>query len=286
MNKFFSNKKLIIVMVTLIAVFGLLSVSIGLRDNRKAPVFVQRFGNDALGIVGRVITAPVNGVRNVSANIQDLFNTYDENKALKAQIQDLAETKVENQTLKNENRALKKQLKLNATLTDYTQISAAVMSRSPVNWQNYLLINRGSAAGLKKNMPVMSGSGLIGRIVEVNQTNAKVELISSDNSSSNRFAAEVSIDGGTPVSGLITGYDTETATLKMGRLVTADKVKKGQKVVTSGLGGLTPAGLLIGTVVKVKDDDYGLASTIYVKPAANLNNFTVVTVIDRGIDDD
>lgn len=286
MNKFFSNKKLIIVMVTLIAVFGMISVSIGLRNNRKAPVFVQRFGNDTLGIVGRVITTPVNAVRNFSGNISDLFNTYDENKALKAEVQDLAETKVQNQTLKNENRDLKKQLNLNETLTDYSKITAAVMSRSPVNWQNYLVINRGSASGIKKDMPVMSGSGLIGRIIEVDKTNAKVELVSSDNNSSNRFAAEISVDGGTPVSGLITGFDDTTATLKMSHLVTADKVKKGKKVITSGLGGLTPRGLLIGTVVKVKKDNYGLANTIYLKPATNLNNFSVVTVINRAIGDD
>ncbi|MFD1466134.1 rod shape-determining protein MreC [Lapidilactobacillus mulanensis] len=285
MNKFFSNKKLIIVMVTLIAVFGMISASISLRDNRQSPEIVQRFGNDAFGIVGQIITTPISAVRSVTTNVHDLFNAYDENKALKTELETIAETKAENQTLTNENKDLKKQLKLNETLTDYTQITAAVMSRSPVNWQNYLVINRGSSAGVKKNMPVMSGSGLIGRIIEVNKTNSKVELVSSNNNSSNRFAAEISTSAETPVSGLITDFDNKTATLVMSHLVTADKVKKGQQVITSGLGGLTPRGLLIGTVAQVKKDNYGLASTIYVKPAANLNNFSVVTVISRSIED-
>ncbi|GEL13008.1 Cell shape-determining protein [Lapidilactobacillus concavus DSM 17758] len=285
MNKFFSNKKLIIVMVTLIAVFGMLSASISLRDNRQSPEIVQRVGNDAFGIVGHVITTPINAVRSVTTNVRDLFNAFEENSALKSELQTLAETKVENQTLKNENRDLKKQLKLNNTLTDYEQITAAVMSRSPVNWQNDLIINRGSSAGITKNMPVMSGSGLVGRVIEVNKTNSKVELISSNNNSSNRFAAEISTGNETPVSGLITDFDHKTATLVMSHLVTADKVKKGQQVITSGLGGLTPRGLLVGTVAKVTKDNYGLASTIYVKPAANLNNFSVVTVISRSIED-
>lgn len=286
MNKFFSNKKLITVMVTLIAVFGMVSVSIGLRDNRQAPVFVQRFGNDALGIVGRVITAPANAVRTVSANVSDLFNTYQENQSLKSEIDNLAQTKVENQTLKNENRDLKKELSLTKTLTDYDQVNAAVISRSPVNWQNYLIINQGSASGLKKNMPVMSGPGLVGRLVDVNRTNSKVELISADQNSSNRFAAEISTDSQNPVSGLITGFDSKTGLLMMSHLVTSEKVKKGQKVITSGLGGLTPRGLLIGSVAKVKKDSFGLANVIYIKSATNLNNFSVVTVINREIEGD
>lgn len=285
MNKFFSNKKLIIVMITLIAVFGMLSASISLRNNRNMPEPVQRFGNDALGAVGTVITAPVNFARNATSGVRDLLNTYQENKTLKAKLATIAATEAENQTLKNENSNLKKQLDLNETLTDYTKITAAVMSRSPINWQNYLMINRGAKAGVKKNMTVVSGSGLVGRVIEVNDTNSKVELISSDNNSSSRFAAEISTNADTPVTGLITEFDDKTASLVMSHLVTADSVKVGQKVITSGLGGSTPRGLLIGTVSKVKKDNYGLASTIYVKPATNLNNFSVVTVINSSIGD-
>lgn len=285
MNRFFSNKKLIIIMITLIAVFGMLSASISLRNNRNMPEPVQRFGNDALGAVGTVITAPVNVARSATSGVRDLLNTYQENKTLKEKLATIAATEAENQTLKNENSNLKKQLQLNETLTDYTKITAAVMSRSPVNWQNYLVINRGAKAGVKKNMPVVSGSGLVGRVIEVNDSNSKVELISSDNNSSSRFAAEISTDADTPVTGLITEFDDKTASLVMSHLVTADKVKVGQKVITSGLGGSTPRGLLIGTVSEVKKDNYGLANTIYVKPATNLNNFSVVTVISSSIGD-
>lgn len=285
MNKFFSNKKLIVVMITLIAVFGMLSASISLRNNRNTPEPLQRFGNDAVGVVGTVITAPVNAFRSATSGVRDLLNTYQENKGLKSQLATIAATKAENQTLKNENSNLKKQLQLNNSLTDYTKISAAVMSRSPINWQNYLIINRGSKAGIKKNMPVVSGSGLVGRVIEVNDTNSKVELISTDNNSSSRFAAEISTDSDTPVTGLITEYDDKTGSLVMSHLVTANNVKVGQQVITSGLGGSTPRGLLIGTVSKIQKDNYGLATTIYVKPATNLNNFSFVTVISSSIGD-
>jgi rod shape-determining protein MreC len=69
----------------------------------------------------------------------------------------------------------------------------------------------------------------------------------------------------------------------MGQMSTDVTVPKGTKVYTSGLGGRTPKGLLIGTVTGVKKDDYGLANTVYLKPAGNLNDVSVVSVIRRTI---
>ena len=59
------------------------------------------------------------------------------------------------------------------------------------------------------------------------------------------------------------------------------KIKKGDKVVTSGLGGNTPKGLYVGTVASVKQDDYGLASEVEITPAADLSDLTVVTVAEQ-----
>ncbi|KMO58762.1 rod shape-determining protein MreC, partial [Lacticaseibacillus rhamnosus] len=135
-------------------------------------------------------------------------------------------------------------------------------------------------------MPVMAGSGLIGRVVEVNRTSSKVEMLSTANKSSDRIAAAVETKGEKEVNGIITGYDEKTGDLILGELNTDTAIKKGDEVVTSGLGGMTPKGLLIGKVASVKKDDYGLANTVYLDPAANLNDVTVVTVISRTIKGD
>lgn len=286
MQKFFSNKKLIVLMVALLVSMGLLFSSVVVRDNRAAPPLVQQLSNDVMGIAARIVAAPANWIRGGLDDINDLLNTYQENRQLKAQIDDLAQTKVTNQTLKKENAALKKQLKLNATLADYGQISASVMLRSPNDWRNLIVINKGSGAGVKKNMPVMAGSGLIGRVVEVAKTNAKVEMISTDNESADLFAAQINTGDGATVSGVITGYSKKRQQLILGQLNTEENVKKGQKVVTSGLGGSTPKGLFIGTVARVEKDDFGLANTVYVTPAADLDDISVVTVIERTIEGD
>ena len=67
----------------------------------------------------------------------------------------------------------------------------------------------------------------------------------------------------------------------MGQITSKDKVKKGTKVVTSGLGGTTPKGLLVGTVAKVKNGDAGLPTKIYIDPAADFSDLSMVTVTLR-----
>lgn len=282
MQKFFSNKRLIVLMVALLICVGLVSVSVVVRDKKNTPPFIQQIGNDAVGIVATVTDSPANAINGGLDDIANLMNTYSENERLKSQLDDLAQTKVQNQTLRRENKQLKKELKLNATLTDYDTVTAAVKSRSASDWRNVIILDKGSVSGLKKNMPVMSDKGIIGRIVEVNKTNSKVELISTDNNAANRFAAQLVAHNKT-VNGVISGYKTASGELIMGQMSTDVTVPKGTKVYTSGLGGRTPKGLLIGTVTSVKKDDYGLANTVYLKPAGNLDDVSVVSVIRRTI---
>ncbi|KRN25599.1 rod shape-determining protein MreC [Lacticaseibacillus camelliae] len=283
MQKFFSNKKLIVLMVALLVSVGLMFTSMSVRNNKNTPPLVQQIGNDIVGIGGRIVAAPGNFVKYGLDDVNDLLNTYQENRLLKAQVSTLAQTKVTNQTLQAENRSLKKQLKLDATLTDYSQITATVMMRSPSDWRNIVVINKGQGAGVAKGMPVMAGSGLVGRVVEVEKTNAKVEMMTTDNKSADRFAAQITTSNGSIVNGVISSYSAAKNELVLGQVSTEDNIKKGQRVVTSGLGGSTPKGLFIGTVASVAKDDFGLANTVYVKPAANFNDLSVVTVINRTI---
>ncbi|KRM87914.1 rod shape-determining protein MreC [Lacticaseibacillus thailandensis] len=283
MQKFFSNKRLIILMVSLLVCVGLIAASVSVRNDKNTPPVVQQVGNDVVGITSWVVALPANGISHGLDDVANLFNTYSENERLKSSLDDLAQTKVQNQSLRQENKQLKKELKLKATLTDYSTMSAAVISRSPSDWTNTVVINKGSVAGIRKNMPVMSGSGLVGRIVEVNKTNSKVEMISTNSSTANRFAAEVVRTSGKAVNGVITGYNKARGELVLGQIATNQTIKKGSKVMTSGLGGLTPKGLLIGTVAAVKTDNYGLADKVYIKPAGNLDDMDVVTVIKRTI---
>ena len=280
MQKFFSNRRLVITVVILVVCFGLMGGSIAMRNRRSTPPLIQQFGNDIAGFADGIVAYPVNAVQGVADSVSGLMNAYTENRELKQKVSELAQVKVRDQTLAKENKQLKAELKLKNSLTDYSTVSAAVMSRTPSSWQQQLVINKGQTSGIKKNMPVLSGGGLIGRVAEVNKTNSKVELISDTSESSNRFSIVINGTDGKSVNGIITGYNARTNELIMGQVTSTAKIKKGAKVVTNGMGGITPKGLYVGKVSRIGKDDYGLAKKVYIKPATNFNEINIVTVAE------
>ena len=280
MQKFFSNRRLVITVVILVVCFGLMGGSIAMRNRRSTPPLIQQFGNDIAGFADGIVAYPVNAVQGVADSVSGLMNAYTENRELKQKVSELAQVKVRDQTLAKENKQLKAELKLKNSLTDYSTVSAAVMSRTPSSWQQQLVINKGQTSGIKKNMPVLSGGGLIGRVAEVNKTNSKVELLSYTSESSNRFSIVINGTDGKSVNGIITGYNARTNELIMGQVTSTAKIKKGAKVVTNGMGGITPKGLYVGKVSRIGKDDYGLAKKVYIKPATNFNEINIVTVAE------
>ena len=280
MQKFFSNRRLVITVVILVVCFGLMGGSIAMRNRRSTPPLIQQFGNDIAGFADGIVAYPVNAVQGFADSVSGLMNTYTENRELKQKVSELAQVKVRDQTLAKENKQLKAELKLKNSLTDYSTVSAAVMSRTPSSWQQQLVINKGQTSGIKKNMPVLSGGGLIGRVAEVNKTNSKVELLSDTSESSNRFSIVIDGTDGKSVNGIITGYNARTNELIMGQVTSTAKIKKGAKVVTNGMGGVTPKGLYVVKVSRIGKDDYGLAKKVYIKPATNFNEINIVTVAE------
>ncbi|KRM47653.1 rod shape-determining protein MreC [Lentilactobacillus parabuchneri] len=281
MQKFFSSRKLVIVVVCLIVSFGLMSLSVAIRDKRSTPPLIQQFGNDIVGFGDRIIAAPMNGIHHGFVSTKNLLNTYQENERLKSKVDQLTQTQVKDQVLERENKQLKRQLNVGSTLTGYEKINAAVITRTPSSWASQIIVNKGQAAGVKKDMPVIAGPGLIGTVAEVNKTNSKVVLISNTAENSNRFAIQVLGDNSKVVNGIITSYDSSANRIIMGNITSKAKLSVGNRVTTSGLGGVIPKGIYVGTVSKVTEDDYGLAKKVYIKPAANLNDIEVVSIAVR-----
>lgn len=281
MQKFFSSRKLVIVIVCLIISFGLMTVSVAIRNKRSTPTLIQQFGNDIVGFADRIVAVPMNGVQHGFVSVKNLLNTYQENQQLKSKVDQLAQTQVKDQALQRENKQLKRQLNVGNTLTGYEKINAAVITRTPSSWASQIVINKGQAAGVKKDMPVVAGPGLIGTVAEVNKTNSKVVLISNTAENSNRFAIQIVGANSKVVNGIITSYDSQTNRIIMGNITSTAKLTKGDRVTTSGLGGVIPKGIYVGTVAKIAEDDYGLAKKVYIKPAANLNDIEIVSVAVR-----
>lgn len=278
MKNIFTSRRLVIGVIVVIVAIGAITLGARAHNSEKEPSLPVRVISDVSGWTSNIVNAPIRAIKGGFDSIDELMNTYQENDRLTKKVDDLAQTKVQLQVLQQENRALKDQLKISDTLTDYKVVNAVVTSRSPSNWQTQLIIDKGTNAGLKKGLSVMGSGGLIGRITQVNTTNAKVELLSDNSQVSDRFAIRVRNSAGETVDGIITSFNQSKNLIVMGQITSSVSVKKGDLVTTSGLGGVTPSGLYVGKVEKVGSDNYGLSKKIYIKPATDFNNIPVVSV--------
>lgn len=278
MKNIFTSRRLVIGVIVVIVAIGAITLGARAQNSEKEPSLPVRVISDVSGWTSNIVNAPIRAIKGGFDSIDELMNTYQENDRLTKKVDDLAQTKVQLQVLQQENRALKDQLKISDTLTDYKVVNAVVTSRSPSNWQTQLIIDKGTNAGLKKGLSVMGSGGLIGRITQVNTTNAKVELLSDNSQVSDRFAIRVQNSAGETVDGIITSFNQSKNLIVMGQITSSVSVKKGDLVTTSGLGGVTPSGLYVGKVEKVGSDNYGLSKKIYIKPATDFNNIPVVSV--------
>jgi len=286
MPQFFMNKRLIILLVSIIILVALIGFSLSDRNKLTWP---EQFVKDTTGWVQTLVSRPAHFVVGFVDNVKSLQDTYKENKELKAKLEENAQLKYQVQGLKKDVQALQETLEEKESLSDYTLMKATVIRRNPSQWTELVTINRGDNDGVEKNMAVITSAGLIGKIKSVAPNTATVQLLSSEDPA-NRISAFIQPKeedkknkSKTEVFGIIADYDKETKQLIMTweEVPNGLKVEKGQLVTTSGMGGVFPKGLAIGTVEKVEPDENGLQKKVFIKPAADFYDIEHVMVVDR-----
>lgn len=282
MKKFNPNKNIIIVLIIVILVVTVISVTAAQRKDDGETNIVQSTVNDVVGFVDGAITAPANWLNSGITAVSDLFTTFDENQRLKEKIDDYGNVAQQNADYERQIAALQEQLNLTSTLTDYETVNSNVISRSPDTWQNTLIVDKGSNDGVEVNMAVMAKSGLAGRVIEVNASSSKVELLTSDNETSNHFPVKISSGDGIAY-GLLETYDADRNLLVVTQVTGTSTIAVDDLVQTSGLGGNSPANLSIGKVVEVKNDSNGLDREVFVQPNVDMYDISVVTIIKRSV---
>ncbi|MCM3568401.1 rod shape-determining protein MreC [Neobacillus mesonae] len=275
MPQFFLNKRLIILLVSIIVLVALIGFSLRERSKLSWP---EQFVKDTAGWVESLVSKPANYIAGFFENLQDLQNTYQENKELKSRVDKIANLEAEVQALKKDNSELRDILGEKKTLRDYETQPATVIGRNPDRWHEMIIIDKGNLKGIKKNMAVITANGLIGKVKSVNQFSSTVQLLSALDPK-NRISAV--IQGKSNVYGFVQGFDDKEKVLLIKSIPSGAKIEKGQKVTTSGLGGVFPGGLMIGKVVDVKTDQYGLNQMALVKPGADFYDIQNVIVIKR-----
>ena len=208
-----------------------------------------------------------------SQELSDMESLKNENEQLKSDNSKLQESVRELEVLKSENNTLKEYLNLKNKYSEYATTPAYVIERSFSNYDKILVINSGSKDGLAVNMPVISESGLVGHIISVTDNTAKVQTIVDT-------ASTVSASMSTSTNSiLLKGQLGDNDNIKATYIQTEDTILQGDEVVTSGLGGIYPKGILIGTIkdiinTKNQSDRYATVTT-----ATNFDKLETVLVI-------
>lgn len=277
MPQFFSNKRLILLLVGMIFLVALISFSLRDRNHASLP---EQLIKDVVGFGQSMFSKPTQYITGVFDNVESLLNTYDENKRLKIRLEDYVTLQASVNDQRLENDELRKIVDKEEDLRAYNPIQSTVIARNPDQWEEKIIIDKGEIHGVLENMAVMTAQGLIGKVILTTPYTSTVELLSTQNPN---YRVSAVIAGDQEVFGLIEGFDEQRKELILKRIDTEYEVKVGQKVTTSGLGGIFPKGILIGEVTEVTTDDYGLTKLAYVKPAASFSILDHVIISKRTI---
>jgi rod shape-determining protein MreC len=268
-----------------LVVLALLITTVWFREGPKGPIHRLRVGVQfvaaPIGAVGDFVTSPVRGVIHWVADLGVSRSQFDalqqQNEKLRNTVAALEEQRLENvrlQSLVNLSQAVK-----------LKAIGARVIGR-PTQWDRVITLDRGTADGIRDGMPVVgslgvlapqateasAAGGLIGQTTQVTAHSARVRLVTDQNSGgvaamiqANRAEGIVhgAIDGA-----LSLDFISHDATAKVGDVV-----------ITSGMGGVYPKGLLVGEITKVSNLPSALYQDITVFPAANLSSLEEALIL-------
>jgi rod shape-determining protein MreC len=251
---------------------SLFTITVDYRGGRSGPFEVA--GREALSLVGALqggVSKVIHPVGAFFSGLAHIGTLQSENHRLKIEVQKLRGEAAHNTSLERQYSQLVGIFNLKESL-GLTGVAAAVIGESPGNFEWSVTINRGQADGLKRDMPVLSGDGLVGHVVEVTAHVSKIQLIIDPNSA---VAARLAISGET---GLAIGQRDRPLTMD---LVNPDsKVTLGEQVVTSGYqGGLYPPEIIVGVVSHIYQQQGGLTKVIDVSPSVDFSSLESVLVV-------
>ena len=277
-KKKMTSKKYVFIGIVILIIILLIIFSFTLKEDRKLNP-VESFLRDTLSYAEKIVTYPFSYITTKTREYNKLKDVNEENDILETSLDRIDAIETENVELRRQIDALKNELNIDYTLTDYEYLNATVTSRSVGYWYNTITINKGSYNGIKKDMVVINGKGLIGRVIKTSTFTSDVRLITTSETN-NKISVHIS-NGDNNLYGLINNYDYSKNLLEVEGISNTKDVDIGDFVYTSGLGGIFPSGILIGSVSEITTDSYDLAKIIKVKPSADFSNINYVSVLKR-----
>ncbi len=269
MREFFKTKRFKIFLGVLAALLVLIicSATIGSTSSGFLSVVVSP--------VQKLSSWITNSATGFFSNIANSGKNASENEQLKEEIASLREQLIDYDDTLTENEQLKEMLGLKSENDDYDYLAASVIGRDSDDRYGSFQIDKGSLNGVELYDPVITRDGLVGYVSKLSPTTARVSTILGTDINVGAYGL---YSGET---GVVTG-DTPLAVkgqCKMKYLLRDSAMAKSELVATTGLSGIFPKGLVIGTVQELVPESGGTSVYAVIEPAAQITDLQSVFII-------
>ncbi len=229
------------------------------------------------GRVGLVATPFQSAVRGLVGGVAAMVDRYlwlvdakTEAARLRREAAELRQELARVEEVFQENERLRRILEFRDAL-EGSAVAARVVGRSATPWLRTAVLDKGQEQGVRMDAPVLTPDGVVGRVFQVGRSASRVLLLTDPNSAVDaliqRTRAQVVVEGGLG------------ATCRVLYLPRGEEVNPGDRVVTSGLDGVFPKGLLLGEVVRVREEPGEVFQRVELRPGADLGRLEEVLVL-------
>ena len=263
MKDFFDTWKFKILVIVAVFLVGIMAYA---GANGRLTAAPQELLSVVLTPLQKVTSALSGGAASVWDKYTSIDDVMDRNEQLEAENAELRQQMVDYDRIKAENDAYKALARIQDTNSEASYVSAFVIGRDPLDEFGGFTLDQGSTDGVAVNDAIISDRGyLLGVVVEVDATSCKVMTILHPS-----FNA-AGVISRTRENGIITGSADYAADGQcvLTNLDRATEARKGDQVITTGLGGVFPANLLVGTVQEVVPEQSGKSSSAVILPGAD-----------------
>ena len=263
MKDFFDTWKFKILVIVAVFLVGIMAYA---GANGRLTAAPQELLSVVLTPLQKVTSALSGGAASVWEKYTSIDDVMDRNEQLEAENAELRQQMVDYDRIKAENDAYKALARIQDTNSEASYVSAFVIGRDPLDEFGGFTLDQGSTDGVAVNEAIISDRGYLrGVVVEVDATSCKVMTILHPS-----FNA-AGVISRTRENGIITGSADYAADGQcvLTNLDRATEARKGDQVITTGLGGVFPANLLVGTVQEAVPEQSGKSSSAVILPGAD-----------------
>lgn len=273
------RNKIIVICVLIFCLITGFIINVVMTD-RNLTIFEKTI-KDSVLTVQKILAFPIDFVANKINENNEKNKMYEKYIDLENQVKENEKYKVENEELKKQLSDMKELLNINDTIAEYTYLNANVINRNLDYWNDTLIINKGEHDGITKDMPVVIGTNLIGKVISTTTFNSTVRLITATD-----VVDKISVkikNGDDYIYGILNGYNKENDTYTIEGISQNAKIENGSIVTTTGMGDIFPAGIVIGKITGINTDAFDLSNVLEMKSDVNFDNINYVTVLRRNI---